>query len=84
MKLSKELYCKVFEIEMKMRGYYLELLNPEMCSESNESNSLELVSYYKFCLRAVKFSKNNFVYVQEKYLSEEQYKEIFNLYKLKI
>jgi hypothetical protein len=76
MKLSKELYCKVFEIEMKMRGYYLELLNPEMCSE------LDL--YYKFCLRAVKFSKNNFVYVQEKYLSEEQYKEIFNLYKLKI
>lgn len=73
MKLSKELYCKVFEIEMKMRGYYLELMNPEMCSESKDL-------YYKFCLRAVKFSKNNFVYVQEKYLSEEQYKEIQNVY----
>jgi hypothetical protein len=84
MKLSKELYCKVFEIEMKMRGHYLELLNPEMCSESNEIsrelNSNELNLYYKFCLRAIKFSKNNFVYVQEKYLGEEQYKEIQNVY----
>lgn len=58
MKLSKEIYCKIFEIEMKRYGHYLELLNPEMCVSSDD--------YYKFCLRAVKFSKNNFVYVQKK------------------
>lgn len=74
MKISKEVYCKIFEIEMKRYGHYLELLNPEMCSSDE---------YYKFCLRAVKFSKNNFAYVQEKYLSEEHRKEIFNLYKCK-
>lgn len=71
MHISNELYSKVFEILMIRYGHYLEYLNPERISS-------EL--YHKLCVRALKLSKNNFQYIQEKYLTTEHFDDCCELY----